>query len=116
VADLAARTFAYRTDQAQVDQIAEHEWGERIIFTGRDEWTEINEVTLIYRPAGGRQGRPRVRTTLAEMDDTQRQLYDALDLQTLAPTSIRSHTTRHPETPIPQGKQAVSDPRPGKSR
>jgi len=47
--------------------------------------TEINEVTLIYPPAGGRQGRPRVRTTLAEMDDTQRQLYDALNLQTLAP-------------------------------
>jgi hypothetical protein len=45
--------------------------------------TEINEVTLIYPPAGGRQGRPRVRTTLAEMDDTQRQLYDTLDLHTL---------------------------------
>jgi transposase len=166
--DLAACTFAYRTDQAQVDQIAEREWGKRIIFTGRHEWTdeeiiaayraqargenafrqmkdrefasfspafhwtdqklrvhafyctlalmivslierqirhagieqdglplgsklamrlltEINEVTLIYPPAGGRQGRPRVRTTLAEMDDTQQQLYDALDLQTLAP-------------------------------
>jgi transposase len=167
--DLPTRTFAYRTDQTQVDRIAEREWGRRIIFTGRDEWTdqeiiaayraqargengfrqmkdrefasfsptfhwtdqklrvhafyctlalmivslierqirqagiqqddlplgsklamrllsEINEVTLIYPPAGGRQGRPRVRTTLAEMDDTQRQLYDALDLQTLAPS------------------------------
>jgi transposase len=166
--DIAARAFAYRTDQAQVDQIAAREWGKRIIFTGRDEWTdeeiiaayraqargengfrqmkdrefasfspafhwtdqklrvhafyctlalmivslierqirqagieqdelplgsklamrllsEINEVTLIYPPAGGRQGRPRARTTLAQMDDTQQQLYDALDLQTLAP-------------------------------
>jgi len=48
--------------------------------------SEINETTLIYPPAGGRQGRPRVHTTLAEIDDTQRQLYDALDLQALAPT------------------------------
>lgn len=166
--DLAACTFTYRTNQAQVDRIAEREWGKRIIFTGRHEWTdeeiiaayraqakgenafrqmkdrefasfspafhwtdqklrvhafyctlalmivslierqirqagieqdelplgsklamrlltEINEVTLIYPPAGGRQGRPRVHTTLAEMDDTQQQLYDALDLHTLAP-------------------------------
>jgi len=166
--DLPARTLTYRTDQAQVDQIAEREWGKRIIFTGRHEWTdeeiiaayraqakgegafrqmkdsefasfspafhwtdqklrvhafyctlalmivslierqirhagieqdelalgsklamrllsEINEVTLIYPPAGGRQGRPRVRTTLAEMDDTQQQLYNTLDLHTLAP-------------------------------
>ncbi len=53
--------------------------------------SEIDEVTLIYPPAGGRQGRPHVRTTLAEMDDTQRQLYNgqlynALELQTLAPS------------------------------
>jgi transposase len=167
--DLASASFSYSTDQAQVDRIAAREWGRRIIFTGRDEWTdeeiiaayraqargengfrqmkdrefasfspafhwtdqklrvhafyctlalmivslierqiqqagieqdglplgsklamrllsEINEVTLVYPPAGERQGRPRVRTTLAEMDDTQRQLYDALDLQTLAPS------------------------------
>jgi transposase len=167
--DLAARAFSYHTDQSAIDRIAEREWGRRIIFTGRHEWTdeeiiaayraqakgensfrqmkdrefasfspafhwtdqklrvhafyctlalmivslierqirqagieqhdqplgsklamrllsEINEVTLIYPPAGGRQGRPRVRTTLAEMDDTQRQLYDTLKLQTLAPT------------------------------
>ena len=48
---------------------------------------EIDEVTLIYPPAGGRQGRPQVRTHLAEMDDTQHQLYDALDLQSLAPNT-----------------------------
>ncbi len=166
--DLASASFSYSTDQAQVDRIAAREWGRRIIFTGRHEWTdqeiiaayraqargensfrqikdrefasfspafhwtdqklrvhafyctlalmivslierqihhagirqdglvlgsklamrllsEINEVTLIYPPAGGRQGRPRVRTTLAEMDDTQQQLYDTLNLQTLAP-------------------------------
>jgi transposase len=49
---------------------------------------EIDEVTLIYPPAGGRQGRPRVRTILADLDDTQRQLYHALQLQPLAPTSV----------------------------
>jgi transposase len=167
--DLAARAFSYHTDQSAIDRIAEREWGRRIIFTGRHEWTdeeiivayraqakgengfrqmkdrefasfspafhwtdqklrvhafyctlalmivslierqirqagieqddlplgsklamrllsEIDEVTLIYPPAGGRQGRPRVRTSLAEMDDTQQQLYDALELHTLAPS------------------------------
>jgi transposase len=49
---------------------------------------EIDEVTLIYPPAGGRQGRPRVRTMLAEIDETQQQLYDALRLQPLAPTTL----------------------------
>ena len=166
--DLAARTLTIHSDQAALERIAEHEWGKRIIFTDRRQWTEqeiiaayraqskgesafrqmkdcefasfspafhwtdqklkvhafyctlalmivslierqirdagieqddlplgpklamrllseINETTLIYPPAGGRQGRPRVRTTLAEIDDTQRQLYDTLDLQTLAP-------------------------------
>jgi transposase len=50
--------------------------------------SEIDEVTLIHPPAGGRQGRPRTRTTIAEMDDTQRQLYDTLALQPLAPTTL----------------------------
>jgi len=50
--------------------------------------SEINEATLIYPPAGGRQGRPRLRTTLAETDDTQRALIDTLGLQTLAPTHL----------------------------
>jgi transposase len=169
--DLAAGTFTYRTDPDQVDHIAEREWGKRIIFTDRHEWTdeeiiaayraqskgenafrqdkdrefvsysptfhwtdqklkvhgfyttialmivslierqirhagihqeglplgaklamrllnEIDEVTLIYPPAGGRQGRPRVRTILADLDDTQRQLYQTLQLQPLAPTSV----------------------------
>lgn len=169
--DLAAGSFAYRTDPDQVDHIAEREWGKRIIFTDRHEWTdqeiiaayraqskgenafrqdkdrefvsysptfhwtdqklkvhgfyctlalmivslierqirhagiqqqglplgaklamrllnEIDEVTLIYPPAGGRQGRPRVRTILADLDDTQRQLYEALQLQPLAPNPV----------------------------
>ena len=47
---------------------------------------EIDEVTLIYPPAGGRQGHARVRTIITEIDETQRQLYDTLGLQTLAPT------------------------------
>jgi transposase len=166
--DLGARTLSFHTDQAALEHIAEHEWGKRIIFTSRHEWTdeqivaayraqskgegafrqmkdrefasfqpafhwtdqklhvhafyctlalmivalierqirqagiqqdglplgpklamrlltEINETTLVYPPAGGRQGRPRVRTTLAEIDDTQRQLHAALELQALAP-------------------------------
>jgi transposase len=47
--------------------------------------SEIHETTLVYPPAGGKQGRPRVRARLAEMDDTQRQLFDALALAELAP-------------------------------
>jgi transposase len=50
--------------------------------------SEIDEVTLIHPPAGGRQGRPRIHTTIAEMDDTQRQLYDTLALQPLAPATL----------------------------
>lgn len=167
--DLDAGRFHYRTDPDQVEHIAQREWGKRIIFTGRHEWTdqeiiaayraqskgenafrqdkdrefvsyspafhwtdqklkahgfyctlalmivslierqirhagihqddlplgaklamrllnEIDEVTLIYPPAGGRQGRPRVRTRLATMDETQQQLYQALDLSPLAPS------------------------------
>jgi transposase len=169
--DLAAGSFAYRTDPDAIDRIAEREWGKRIIFTDRHEWTdheiiaayraqskgenafrqdkdrefvsysptfhwtdqklkvhgfyctialmivslierqirhagiqqqglplgaklamrllnEIDEVTLIYPPAGGRQGRPRVRTILADLDDTQRQLYETLQLQPLAPNPV----------------------------
>ena len=47
--------------------------------------TEIHETTLVYPPAGGKQGRPRVRTRLAEIDQTQRQIFDALSLGELAP-------------------------------
>ena len=169
--DLDAGRFSYRTNPDQVEQIADREWGKRIIFTDRHQWTdaeivaayraqskgenafrqdkdrefvsysptfhwtdqklkvhgfyctialmivslierqirhagiqqdglplgaklamrlldEIDEVTLVYPPAGGRQGRPRVRTILAELDDTQRQLHQTLQLQQLAPTSV----------------------------
>ena len=169
--DLAAGSFAYRNNPDAIDHIAEREWGKRLIFTDRHEWTdqeiiaayraqskgenafrqdkdrefvsysptfhwtdqklkvhgfyctialmivslierqirhagiqqqglplgaklamrllnEIDEVTLIYPPAGGRQGRPRVRTILADLDDTQRQLYEALQLQPLAPNPV----------------------------
>jgi transposase len=47
--------------------------------------TEIDEVTLIYPPAGERQGRPRVRRRIAEMDADQSHLYHALGLAELAP-------------------------------
>ena len=169
--DLAANTFAYHTDPDALERIAQREWGKRIIFTSRHEWTaqeivaayraqskgenafrqdkdrefvsysptfhwtdqklkvhgfyctlalmivslierqirhagihhdglplgaklamrllnEIDEVTLVYPPAGGRQGRPRLRTALAELDNTQRQLYDTLGLNALAPNGV----------------------------
>jgi transposase len=169
--DLAASRFTHRTDPDKIEHIAQYEWGKRIIFTDRHEWTdteiiaayraqskgenafrqdkdrefvsysptfhwtdqklkvhgfyctialmivsliereirhadihqdglplgtklamrllnEIDEVTLIYPPAGGRQGRPRVRTILADLDDTQRQLYDTLQLEPLAPSTV----------------------------
>ena len=169
--DLAANTFTYRTDPNAIERIALREWGKRIIFTSREEWSdeqivtayraqsrgenafrqdkdrefvsysptfhwtdqklkvhgfyctlalmlvslierqirhadihhqglplgaklamrllnEIDEVTLIYPPAGGRQGRPRVRTILADLDKTQQQLHDTLDLQPLSPSAV----------------------------
>ena len=169
--DLATNTFSYRTDPDQVERIAQREWGKRIIFTDRHEWTdeqiiaayraqskgegafrqskdrefasfspafhwtdqklrvhafyctlslmivslierhirhagieldglplgsklamrlltEIHETTLIYPPAGGRQGRPRARTILADTDDTQQRLLDTLGLHELAPTAL----------------------------
>jgi transposase len=169
--DLATNTFTYRTDADQIERVAQREWGKRIIFTSRDQWSdeqiiaayraqskgenafrqdkdrefvsytptfhwtdqklkvhgfyctlalmlvslierhirhagihhqglplgaklamrllnEIDEITLIYPPAGGRQGRPRVRTILAELDDTQQQLHDILGLQPLAPSRV----------------------------
>jgi transposase len=169
--DLAAQTLSYRTDQDAIEQLAQREWGKRIIFTGRHEWTdeeiiaayraqakgegafrqlkdrefasfspafhwtdqklrvhafyctlalmivslierqirhagieldglplgptlalrllsEIHEATNIYPPAGGRQGRPRTRTKLAEIDDTQQRLFDALGLSELAPAPV----------------------------
>lgn len=46
---------------------------------------EIYETTLVYPAAGGRQGRPRLRTRLAAIDDTQRQMFEALGLDELAP-------------------------------
>ncbi len=168
--ELNTRSFAHHTDQAAIDRIAAREWGRRVIFTDRHEWTEeeiiaayraqargensfrqmkdsefasfspafhwtdqklrvhafyctlalmivslierqirqagierdglplgpklamrllseINETTLVYPPAGEGRGRPRVRTQLAEMDDTQQQLYAALDLAELAQTT-----------------------------
>lgn len=169
--DLAANQLAYRTDPNQLEHIAQREWGKRIIFTSRHQWSdaqilaayraqskgenafrqdkdrefvsyspafhwtdqklkvhsfyctlalmivslierhirhagihhdglplgaklamrllnEMDEVTLIYPPAGGRQGRPRLTTTLAELDDTQRQLHHTLQLQPLAPSRV----------------------------
>jgi transposase len=162
VADLKANGFSFRTDQAALGRLARREFGKRILFCDRPEWSdeeivaayrsqaevenafrqmkdpdfaafepifhwtdqkqrvhafyctialtiialinrtlhqagielgpklavrllsEIHETTLIYPAAGGHQGRPRARTQLAEIDDTQRRLFDALDLAQLA--------------------------------
>lgn len=47
---------------------------------------EIDELTLVYPPAGGRQGRPRVRRRIADnLDQAQTRLYDVLGLAELAP-------------------------------
>jgi transposase len=161
--DLAARQMTFRTDHTALRRIRRREFGKRIIFTDRHDWTdeqivaayrsqsdaegafrqlkdpefaafspahhwtdqklrvhafyctlaltivnliereirhagidlgpklamrlltEIHETTLIYPPAGGKQGRPRARTRLAELDDTQQRLHDALRLAELAP-------------------------------
>ena len=161
--DLAARRMSFRTDHAALARVRRREFGKRIIFTDRHDWTdeqivtayraqpeaegafrqmkdpefaafspahhwtdqklrvhafyctlaltivnliereirnagidlgtklamrllnEIHETTLIYPPAGGKQGRPRARTHLAERDDTQQRLLDALDLAPSAP-------------------------------
>ena len=64
---------------------------------------DINEITLVYPPAGGRQGRPRVRTTLAEIDDTQRQLYEALRLNR-SPQHRLGHTPTRIPNPQPKRK------------
>jgi transposase len=163
VFDLAGRRLSFRTDQRALRRVRTREWGKRIIFTDRSEWTdeqivrayrsqaeaegafrqmkdpefaavspafhwtdqklrvhafyctlallivnlierearragielgsklamrllsEIHETTLVYPPAGGKQGRPKLRTRLAEMDDTQRRLFEALALAELAP-------------------------------
>jgi transposase len=163
-ADLPANSFTFRTDQAALGRLARREFGKRVLFCDRPEWSdeeivaayrsqadvenafrqmkdpdfaafepifhwtdqkqrvhafyctialtiialinrtlhqagielgpklamrllsEIHETTLIYPAAGGRQGRPRARTQLAEIDDTQRRLFDALDLAQLAAT------------------------------
>jgi transposase len=162
--DLPARRLTFRTDHTALNRVRRREFGKRIIFTDRHDWTdeqivaayraqpeaegafrqlkdpefaafspahhwtdqklrvhafyctlaltivnlierelrnagidlgtklamrllsEIHETTLIYQPAGGKQGRPRVRTRLAELDDTQQRLFDALELAPLAPT------------------------------
>jgi transposase len=163
--DLPARRLTFRTDHAALQRVRRREFGKRIIFTDRHDWsdeqivaayraqpeaegafrqmkdpefaafspahhwtdqklrvhafyctlaltivnlierelrnagidlgtklamrllTDIHETTLIYPPAGGKQGRPRARTRLAELDDTQQRLFDALDLARLAPTT-----------------------------
>ena len=161
--DLKGRRLSFRTDQRALERVRGREWGKRIVFTDRSEWTdeqivaayrsqseaerafrqmkdpefaafspafhwtdqklkvhafyctlalllvnliereirragielgpklamrllsEIHETTLVYPPAGGKQGRPKLRTRPAQMDETQRQLLDALALDELVP-------------------------------
>lgn len=162
-ADLPGRRFRFRTDQAALARLVRREFGKRVLFSDRLEWSdeqivrayraqseaeaafrqmkdaefaafspafhwtdqklrvhafyctlalalvnlierevrragielgpklalrslaEIYETTLVYPAAGGRQGRPRLRTKLATMDESQRQLFEALELAELAP-------------------------------
>jgi transposase len=163
--DLQRRRLSYRTDQSALRRVRTREWGKRIVFTDRHDWSdeqivtayrsqsqaegafrqlkdpefaafspahhwtdqklrvhafyctlallivnlierevrragielgpklamrllsEIHETTLVYPPAGGKQGRPKLRTRLAKMDQSQRQLFDAIALAELAPAS-----------------------------
>jgi transposase len=160
---LAERRLTFRTDQAALRRVRRREFGKRIVFSDRHEWSqeeivrayrsqseaegafrqmkdpefasfspafhwtdqklrvhafyctlallivnlierevrragvelgaklamrslsEIHETTLVYPPAGGKQGRPKVRTRLAEMDAEQRRIFDALGLAELVP-------------------------------
>jgi len=161
--DLGEQRLSFRTDQAALGRVRRREFGKRIVFTDRHQWSEeeivaayrsqsqaegafrqmkdpefasftpthhwtdqklrvhafyctlallivnlierevrgagielgsklamrllseIHETTLVYPPAGGKQGRPRVRLRLAEMDADQRHIFDALGLAELAP-------------------------------
>lgn len=161
--DLAGRRLSFHTDQQALERVRSREFGKRIVFTDRHQWSDeeivaayrsqseaegafrqmkdpefaafspafhwtdqklrvhafyctlalllvnlierevrragielgpklalrhladIHEITLVYPPAGGKQGRPKLRTRLAEMDETQRQLFEALALAELAP-------------------------------
>jgi transposase len=160
---LAERRLTFGTDHSALARVRRREWGKRVIFTDRHDWTdeeivsayrsqseaegafrqmkdpqfasfspafhwtdqklrahafyctlallivnlierevrragielgtklamrslsEIHETTLVYPPAGGKQGRPKLRTRLAQMDAQQRRIFNALGLNTLAP-------------------------------
>jgi len=45
----------------------------------------IREVTLIYPPARGKGGTPRVLKKLTRMDQTQQQLFELFGLDAFAP-------------------------------
>jgi transposase len=46
--DLAAKRFSHRTGEDAIERIAEREWGKRIIFTDRHEWSD-QEIIAAYR-------------------------------------------------------------------
>jgi hypothetical protein len=48
------------------------------------ELSDIGETVLLYHDGG--KGRPRAQRLLTDMTDTQRRLYDLLDLDRYAPT------------------------------
>jgi hypothetical protein len=58
--DIATGRFTYRTDPDQVEHTAQREWGKRIIFTSRDEWSD-QLIVAAYRA----QSNPRARTPSA---------------------------------------------------
>jgi len=46
--DLATNKFTYRTDPDAIERVAQREWGTRIIFTSRAEWSE-EQILAAYR-------------------------------------------------------------------
>jgi transposase len=46
--DLADKQLSFRTDQAALRRVRRREWGKRIIFTDRDEWTS-EQIVRAYR-------------------------------------------------------------------
>ena len=80
----------YSTLALMIVHLIEREARKRGIGAGAQEilraLSEIDEVTLIYPPAGGKQGRPRVRRRIADnLDQAQTRLYQVLGLAELAP-------------------------------
>lgn len=74
--------------------------------------SEINETTLIYQPAGGRQGRPHIRTILAEVDGTNNDCTTRSASTNLPQHPFRSRTPHARKTVTTTGKPRHHPPHP----